>query len=793
MTKQKMHKVSLKIKEQRLETIYSEKINDYQYKQTFWVVLAILLISLIQTANYSYKKSCTQTIIAAFQALVALIALVTRYKRKMLAIYLTKFLIVYSISSILYLLKINHGEEIQQLQIRALGFFTLLMDWYIKRWTLKAFIFIASQTIFIYFYWDSSMYFEMLNQISFEVFVTLMFYWSEHAKKQNFLETNYKIQQLSLHHDIINKLIPCSMIILQFQSKSEYKILYANQSCLETFKIEDISQLDQILTNVTVDNEASMNKEKVVNLIEESYEQLYSQKSMNLPHKRKDTIKEVDIIDILTSEKLFHHKNMYFNAKYSHCYFQNELSALIFLSDETIQRKNEYLKQMNIYKDKLLARISHDLKTPLNCILSISQNFKNCLSNISSFNNDMDIISKNSQLLMHMINDILDYSQIKMQKLKLNCQLFNVKNAILDIFRLVQTQADSQNIQLIADVNSSLEIFNDENRFKQIILNFIQNSIQYTRSGFIKVKCQPVDLTNELQVSIIDTGKGMDQETINKLFSKIGTFNKTHLNVDGVGLGLIMSKKLIRLIGNKSSIQVDSKLQQGSKFTFNINTNLKLKQISNLKIAQTMISAYQTRATQSLSSNQLERNDSPCNISPNVNIEQQFNEGQESLEFNSDMQNQIDENLSRIQVMNEFKTNSFQPSLNEETKKIKVMIVDDIYYNIIALKAYLKNFTNLEISEFIFAEDAFLEIQKTQYDIIFSDIQMPIMDGIQFVTKVRQLKDKIKQPTIFMISADNQQTHQERLKDLDIQSFIQKPILSQQSFNNIVSSSLLKL
>ncbi|EAR91126.2 ATPase, histidine kinase-, DNA gyrase B (macronuclear) [Tetrahymena thermophila SB210] len=633
----------------------------------------------------------------------------------------------------------------------------------------------------------------MLNQISFEVFVTLMFYWSEKAKKQNFLETNQKIQQLSLHHDIINKLIPSSMIILQFKSKSDYKILYANQSCLETFRIKDISQLDEILRNVTVDKEYREKKDKIVSVIEDSYLQLFIQNSISLPQKRKDIIKEVDIVDILTSDKLFHHKDMYFNARYSHCYFQNELSALIFLSDETIQRKNEYLKQMNIYKDKLLARISHDLKTPLNCILSISQNFKNHLSNISSFQNDMDIISKNSQLLMHMINDILDYSQIKMQKLKLNCQQFNVRRAILDIFRLVQQQADSQNIQLIAEVNNSLEIFNDENRFKQVILNFIQNSIQYTPSGFIKVKCQRIDLTNELQVSIIDTGKGMDQETIDRLFCKIGTFNKTHLNVDGVGLGLIMSKKLIGFIGHKSSIQVESKLLQGSTFTFSIRQNLKSKQTSNLKIAQTMISVYQTRATQSLSSNQLEKNDSPCNISPTINIEQQFNEDQESLDNNSDLQNQIDENLSQIQAMNEFKTNSFQPSINEETKKLKVMIVDDIYYNIIALKAYLKNFTNLEISEFIFAEDAFLEIQKNQYDIIFSDIQMPIMDGIEFITKVRLLKDKIKQPIVFMISADNQQAHEERLRDLEIQSFIQKPILNQQSFNNLVSSSLIKL
>ncbi|KAL4483665.1 hypothetical protein ABPG72_006731 [Tetrahymena utriculariae] len=780
MVKQQMHKVSLKIKEQRLENIYSDKINNFQYKQTFWVLLAILLISLIQTANYSYKKSCILIIIAAFQALIALIALAIRHRNKMLAIYLTKFSIIYSISAILYLLKINNGEEVQMLQIRALGFFTLLMDWYIKRWTLKACIFIASQTIFIYFYWDSSMYFEMLNQISLQIFVTLMFYWSEHAKKQNFLETNYKIQQLSLHHDIINKLIPSSMIILQFKSKSEYKILYANQSCLETFKIEDMTQLDQILRHVTVDKEVSEKKDQTVSIIEDSYQQLFIQKSINIPQKTKDSIKEVDIIDILTSDKLFQHKNRYFNARYSHCYFQNELSALIFLSDETIQRKNEYLKQMNVYKDKLLARISHDLKTPLNCILSISQNFKNCLSNISSFNNDMEIISKNSQLLMHMINDILDYSQIKMQKLKLNCLQFNVKNAILDIFRLVQQQADSQNIQLIAEVNNSLEIYNDENRFKQVILNFIQNSIQYTPTGFIKVKCQRINLTNELQISIIDSGKGMDQETIKRLFCKIGTFNKTHLNVDGVGLGLIMSKKLIGLIGCKSSIQVDSKLQQGSMFTF-------------IKIAQTMNSAYQTRFTQSMSSNQLEKNDSPCKISPTINNEQQFNAGQESLEFNNDLQNQIDQNLYRVQAMNEFKTNSFQPSLNQETKKIKVMIVDDIYYNIIALKAYLKSYSNLEFSEFIFAEDAFLEIQKTQYDIIFCDIQMPIMDGIQFITKVRQLKDKIIQPIVFMISADNQQAHQERLQDLEIQSFIQKPILNQQSFNNLVSSSLIKL
>ena len=216
--------------------------------------------------------------------------------------------------------------------------------------------------------------------------------------------------------------------------------------------------------------------------------------------------------------------------------WNDEPSILFRMDTLLLEEEVGKLKELNQYKDQILSSVSHDLRTPLNGI-----NF--VLEQIEELTSEKEILSKvswakaNSNLLLSLINDILDYSQIKMNKLKISISSINLKKIIDEIISLMDITASLKKISLKLSfmMNENTIIQSDERRIKQVLINLIGNALKFTNYGFVELKVSECG-ENYIKFEIIDTGVGIKPEIIPKLTQPFETFDTDDgLNKHGIG------------------------------------------------------------------------------------------------------------------------------------------------------------------------------------------------------------------------------------------------------------------
>ncbi|KAL4491441.1 hypothetical protein ABPG72_008097 [Tetrahymena utriculariae] len=265
----------------------------------------------------------------------------------------------------------------------------------------------------------------------------------------------------------------------------------------------------------------------------------------------------------------------FFDTQMVRCLWGNEEGILLIFNDISLKIINEKLREIERFKDKMLSTVTHDLKTPLNSIIMILENS----FELGGLNKKQrKIILQNSQMLMSLINDILDYSQLRRDKFRLIIEEICLTQCILDVLDLFEIQAEQKNINISAKfINLQQDyIMQDERRIKQILVNLIGNALKFTQQqGKIEiiVKQKYLDC---IQISVKDTGTGISEQIQKKLFQFFNTFDHSERanNRHGIGLGLAICKQLNNQLGPWHEIKLKSKVDQGSKFTFCIYTNL---------------------------------------------------------------------------------------------------------------------------------------------------------------------------------------------------------------------------
>lgn len=212
-------------------------------------------------------------------------------------------------------------------------------------------------------------------------------------------------------------------------------------------------------------------------------------------------------------------------------------------------------------KSKYLADMSHEIRTPLNAITGFAELMAFADSDeerISYY----EIIKMNNQLLMQLINDILDLSKIEADAIKITYVSVDINELIGTIYASAKLRVPA-GVKLLLEKGADSCIFGTDNiRLLQLITNLINNAIKNTKSGSITLgyTCLPDD---QLRFYVKDTGVGIAEEKLDNLF---GRFVKLNDYVEGIGLGLAICKGLVTKMGG--SIQVESKLGEGSKFSF---------------------------------------------------------------------------------------------------------------------------------------------------------------------------------------------------------------------------------
>jgi len=216
-------------------------------------------------------------------------------------------------------------------------------------------------------------------------------------------------------------------------------------------------------------------------------------------------------------------------------------------------------------KSEFLSRMSHELRTPLNAILGFSQMLE---LDADEFNpvqktNVTEIIDAGHHLL-NLINEVLDLARIESGNLEINLQAVMLDELIQQCLTLIQPQSDARKIKIIDRITGSNFIVNgDLFRLKQVLINILSNAVKYNSpQGTIELSCEIMP-QQRLRICVSDTGSGLSEAQISKLFTPFERLNDTHI-VEGAGIGLVIAKLLIEAM--EGNIGVDCAEGQGCAF-----------------------------------------------------------------------------------------------------------------------------------------------------------------------------------------------------------------------------------
>ncbi|CDW79459.1 UNKNOWN [Stylonychia lemnae] len=444
-------------------------------------------------------------------------------------------------------------------------------------------------------------------------------------------------------------------------------------------------------------------------------------------------------------------------------HFQGFEHSMILIKNLTPVVKYEKLKVENHYYEMLTATVSHDMRTPLNAIIGL-------LGNLESFvvhqgKRFLPIIQNSSKFMLFLVNDLLDFFQIKNGQFRRNENTVNLRKSIRDLIDMFKVGAQEKGIQLLYfcqdDFPSQLKV--DDSRIQQVLLNLLQNALKFTFEGTISVLMKFSQSNNEISISVSDSGIGIKSDEREKLFQMFGKLKTSSaINTSGIGIGLIICKKIVEAFDGHIILEEQDPTKQGTTFTFSI----KIRDDQSDSIQE--INRMQGHQNQDLET--FRSNHNLLNNEARLELQDQDVSRQNSAGNIFTLEGSVDSptNFNDIQIFStDLKTKTDLNALSRRREQcpqcrdqVEILIVDDHIFNIVTLQTILEIQFNLKVHKAMNGLEAVQKVRERindtngfdkcrehysrNYKLILMDGNMPIMDGLQATQEIRLLEQMIQ-------------------------------------------------
>lgn len=378
------------------------------------------------------------------------------------------------------------------------------------------------------------------------------------------------------------------------------------------------------------------------------------------------------------------------------------------LAEQELQLARQKALSATESKSQFLAKMSHEVRTPMNGIVGAAEYLKSLTLNPEQ-KEFVELISRSASNLITIVNEILDFSKIESGQIELESINFSLHDLLKDVIQLVQFKANEKYINLNCNIDQKIprQINGDPVRIRQVLLNLINNAVKFTEEGSVNVNVKLKEskgTKHKIRFEVQDTGIGISPDKIDKVFDEfVQAEVSTTRKYGGSGLGLSIAKMLVERMGGL--IQVESKINVGTHFWFEI-------------------------------------------------------------EFNSFVTFKDDE-----AIFSEIKEKEIVK------KSLNVLLVEDNPINQKVAQNQLKN-----LGHFVQVADngeiavAKFKDAETDFDIIFMDIQMPVMDGIEATKQIKTYcKETGKSCYIIALTANTMRFEREQYINAGLDEFVGKP------------------